>query len=57
LRVAACGVYRNFTDQMAEGSLDFIIRGKFASLYLRDPFEHRCQMGRIDRLGRSFYFD
>jgi hypothetical protein len=50
-------VYRNFTDQMAEGSLDFIIRGKFASLYLRDPFEHRCQMGRIDRLDRSFYFD
>ena len=35
----------------AEGSLDFVIRGKFAPLCLRKPREHRRQMRGIDRLG------
>src|SRR5260370_6245564 len=38
----------------AEGSFDFVIRSEFAPLCLRKPFEHRRQMGLIDRL--DFYF-
>jgi hypothetical protein len=34
----------------AEGSLDFVIRGEFASLGPRKPFEHRRQMRGIDRI-------
>jgi hypothetical protein len=34
----------------AEGSLDFVIRGKLASLCLRKPFEYRRQMRRVERL-------
>jgi hypothetical protein len=44
----ARGVNRSFSDQTAEGSLDFVIGDKFASLCVRKPFEHRRQMGRIE---------